>query len=307
MPIGAPARLMLRSLFGTAIVLVFAMCAAPATVASPTVSSVPAVQVLGTENFYADLLAQIGGSRVTVSSLLNDPNADPHEFEASPQVAKMVADARLVIVNDIGYDDFMQKLLSASTNPDRIVINVKDVLGVKDDVNAHVWYDPNTMPKVADAVTAALSKLDPQNAAYFAAEKARYLAALQPMTDKIAVLKAKYSGAPVAFTEPVAEYLTDAIGLVVKTPEGFMKAIEQGTDPAPADVAAERDLLTGKKVKALLYNSQVTSPLTASIRALAEANGVPVVGVAETIPPEFKTFQDWMLSQLDALEKALAR
>ena len=307
MPIGAPARLILRSLFGTAIVLVFAMCAAPATVASPTVSAGPAVQVLGTENFYADLLAQIGGSRVTVSSLLNDPNADPHEFEASPQVAKMVADARLVIVNDIGYDDFMQKLLSASTNPDRVVISVKDVLGVKDDVNAHVWYDPNTMPKVADAVTAALSKLDPQNAAYFAAEKARYLAALKPMTDKIAVLKAKYSGAPVAFTEPVAEYLTDAIGLVVKTPEGFMKAIEQGTDPAPADVAAERDLLTGKKVKALLYNSQVTSPLTASIRALAEANGVPVVGVAETIPPEFKTFQDWMLSQLDALEKALAR
>jgi zinc/manganese transport system substrate-binding protein len=307
MAIGAPAKRILRSLFGSSIVLALAMCAAPASTAGPTVSSGPALPVLGTENFYADLLAQIGGSRVTVSSLLNDPNADPHEFEASPQAAKTVADAKIVIVNDIGYDDFMQKLLAASTKPDRVVINVKHVLGVKDDVNAHVWYDPQTMPKVADAATAALSKLDPQNAPYFAAQKAKYLASLKPISDKIATLKGKYSGAPVAFTEPVAEYLTDAIGLVVKTPEGFMKAIEQGTDPAPADVAAERDLLTGKKVKALLYNSQVTSPLTAGIRALAESNGVPVVGVAETIPPEFKSFQDWMLSQLDALEKALAK
>jgi zinc/manganese transport system substrate-binding protein len=329
--IGTPAKLLLRSLLGSATVLALAMCAAPASTASPTpapaattaapatstqpptatpvaaVNSGRPLPVVGTENFYADLLSQIGGSRVTASSLLNDPNADPHEFEASPQAAKTVADSRLVIVNDIGYDDFMQKLLAASTKPDRVVIDVKDVLGLKDDVNAHVWYDPQTMPKVADAATEALSKLDPQNASYFAAQKAKYLAALKPVTDKIAALKGKYSGTPVAFTEPVAEYLTDAIGLVVKTPEGFMKAIEQGTDPAPADVAAERDLLTGKKVKVLLYNSQVTTPLTAGIRALAEANGVPVVGVAETIPPEFKTFQDWMLSQLDALEKALAK
>ena len=299
-----------RALFGIMFTLALAMCAAPPTTASPTPpppSSGLTLAVLGTENFYADLLAQIGGSRVTVSSLLNDPNADQHEFEASPQAAKLVADAKLVIVNDIGYDDFMQKLLAASTKPDRVVINVKDVLGVKDDVNAHVWYDPQTMPKVADAATAALSKLDPQNTAYFAAQRAKYLAAFTPITAKIAALKSTYAGTPVAFTEPVAGYLTEAIGLVVKTPEGFQRASEQGTDPAPADVAAERDLLTGKKVKVLLYNSQVTSPLTAGIRTLAETSGVPVVGVAETIPAEFRTFQEWMLSQLDALEKALAK
>ncbi|HEX9495828.1 MAG TPA: zinc ABC transporter substrate-binding protein [Candidatus Limnocylindria bacterium] len=320
-----------RALQSVAVALALAACAAPAGTAAtsapaastaptsapathaPTatpvaaVNSGPALPVLGTENFYADLLKQIGGSRVTAESLLNDPNADPHEFEASPKAAKAVADAKLVIVNDIGYDDFMQKLLGASSKSDRIVINVKDVLGVKDDVNAHVWYDPATMPKVADAATAALSKLDPQNAAYFAAQKAAYLGAFKPFTDKVAALKAKYTGAPVAFTEPVAEYLADAMGLVVKTPEGFMKAIEQGTDPAPADVAAERDLLTGKKVKVLFYNSQVTTPLTSDIKALAEKSGVPVVGVAETIPPEFKTYQEWMLAQLDALDKALSK
>src|SRR5438477_3398114 len=273
---------------------------------SPSTSQAP-IPVLGAENFYADLLAQIGGSRVTVSSILNDPSADPHEYEANPATAKLVADSKLVIVNGIGYDDFMDKLLGASTKPGRVVINVQALLGVKDDVNVHVWYDPATMPKVAEAATAALAKLDPQNAAYFFAQKTKYLGALKTVNDKIASLKAKYPGAPIAFTENVAGYLTDAIGLKVLTPPAFMEAIESGTDPAPADVAVERDLLTGHKVKALMYNSQVTSPLTEQIRELAVSTNVRVVPVAETIPPAFKTFQDWQLAQLDDLEKALAK
>jgi zinc/manganese transport system substrate-binding protein len=286
-----------------AAVLVLASACAP--VSAPGVDAT--VAVLGAENFYADLLAQIGGTKVTVSSILNDPNADPHEYEANPRTAKLVADAKLVIVNGIGYDDFMDKLLGASTKPDRVVLNVQDILKKADDDNAHVWYDPATMPRVADAATAALSKLDPQNASYFAAQETKYLAALKPIDDKIAALRAKYNGAPVAFTEPVAEYQADAIGLVVLTPEGFMKAMEQSVDPAPADVAAERDLLTGKKVRALLYNSQVTSPLTKDIHDLAVKSEVPVLGVAETIPAQFKTYQDWMLSQLAELETALAK
>ena len=285
-------------------VLVISACGP--TPSTPVSSGAP-IPVLGTENFYADLLAQIGGSRVTVSSILNDPSADPHEYEASPATAKIVADSKLVIVNGIGYDDFIEKLLGASTKPDRVVINVQDILGVKDDVNVHVWYDPATMPKVAEATTAALAKLDPQNAAYFAEQKTKYLAALKPLNDKIAALKTKYAGAPIAFTENVVGYLTDAIGLKVLTPPEFMEAIESGTDPAPADVAAERDLITGHKVKALLHNSQVTSPLTEQIRELAVKNNVPVVAVAETIPPSFKTFQEWQLAQLDALERALAK
>jgi zinc/manganese transport system substrate-binding protein len=278
----------------------------PSASASPSASAA-AIPVLGAENFYADLLAQIGGARVTASSILNDPSADPHQYEANPATAKLVADSRLVIMNGIGYDDFMHKLLGASTKPDRAVINVQDILGVKDGVNVHVWYDPATMPKVADAATAALAKLEPQSAAYFADQKAKYLAALKPVADKVAALKSRYSGAPIAFTENVAGYLTEAIGLKVLTPASFMEAIESGTDPAPADVAAERDLLTGHKVKALLYNSQVTSPLTEQIRALALASDVPVVPVAETIPPSFKTFAEWQLAQLDGLEKAMAK
>ena len=298
------ARAMRRAFVVLAIVALGAC--GPTASPSPSGSEAP-IAVLGAENFYADLLTQIGGSRVTASSILNDPSADPHEYEANPATAKLVADSKIVIVNGIGYDDFMDKLLGASTKSDRVVINVQDLLGVKDDVNVHVWYDPATMPKVAEAATAALAKLDPQNAAYFSAQKTKYLDGLKTVNDKIASLKAKYPGAPIAFTENVAGYVTDAIRLKVLTPPAFMEAIESGTDPAPADVAVERDLLTGHKVKALVYNSQVTSPLTEQIRELAVSSNVPVVPVAETIPPTFKTFQDWQLAQLDDLEKALAK
>ena len=274
--------------------------------ASP-VASGPSLAVMGTENFYADLLTQIGGSRVQATSLLNDPNADPHEFETSPQDAALVADARLVIVNGIGYDDFMQQLLGAAPDPTRVVINVQQLLGVGDDVNVHIWYDPGTMPKVAQAAAAALSQLDPANTAYYDANEQAYLASLKPLTDEIALLKSKYSGAPVAFTEPVAGYLAAAIGLQVLTPEAFQKAIEEGTDPAPADVATEQDLLTGKKVKVLLYNSQVTSPITQQVHDLAVQNGIPVVGVAETMPPAYQHYVDWQLAQMQALQAALAQ
>jgi zinc/manganese transport system substrate-binding protein len=293
-----------RALGAVIVVAVFLL----ACTGGPAVTdSGPAIAVLGTENFYADLLTQIGGSRVKASSILNDPNADPHEYDASPQTAALVADAKLVIVNGVGYDAFMDKLLGGSTKPDRIVINVQDLLGLKDDVNAHVWYDVNTMRKVAEAATDALSKLDAKNAGYYGGQRDKYLAALKTVDDKVASLAAKYKGTPVAFTEPVAEYQADAIGLKVLTPESFMQAIEQGIDPKPADLAAERDLITGKKVKVLLYNSQVTSPVTKDVYDLAVKNGVPVVGVAETIPPQYKTYQEWQLAQLSDLEKALAK
>lgn len=267
----------------------------------------PAIPVLGTENFYADLLAQIGGSRVSVSSLLNSPNADPHAFEASPQAAVAVADARLVVVNGMGYDDFMRHLLSATPNANRVVITVQELLGLPSSANAHVWYDPATMPKVARAIAQALAQLEPANAAYFEARLSTCLASLQALDERVASLRTRYAGTPVAFTEPVAGYLAEAIGLSVLTPEGFAHAIEVGTDPAPADVAAERDLLTHHRVRVLLYNNQAVTPLTTQIRQLAVASGIPVVGVAETMPPGYADYRAWMLATLDELGAALAK
>jgi zinc/manganese transport system substrate-binding protein len=272
---------------------------------SPAGDAAP-IAVLGTENFYADLLGQIGGARVMATSLLNDPNADPHAFESSTQAAVAVADARLVIVNGLGYDAFMDKLLAASPNASRTVINVQQLLGLPDGANAHIWYDPATMPAVAAQAAAALVAIDPSNAFYFTAREALYVASLQPVAAKIAEMKTRFGGAPVAFTEPVAGYLAAAIGLQVLTPEGFQKSIEDGTDPAPADVAGESDLLTGKKVRVLIYNSQVTSPITTQMHDLAVANGIPVVGVAETIPGAYSDYVSWQLGQLNQLEQALA-
>ncbi|MGH2513886.1 MAG: metal ABC transporter solute-binding protein, Zn/Mn family [Candidatus Limnocylindrales bacterium] len=272
---------------------------------SPVGSAAP-IPVLGAENFYADLLAQVGGSRVSAASLLNNPNADPHAFESSPRAATLVADAQLVVVNGLGYDAFMDKLLAASPNPSRVVIHVQQLLGLADGSNAHAWYAPTTMPRVAIAVAAALTTLDPANAFYFNARAQIYLDSLKPLAAKIADMKARFSGAPVAVTEPVAGDLAGAIGLDVLTPDGFQKSIEDGIDPAPIDVARQSDLLTGRLVRILIYNSQVTTPITSQMRELAEANGIPVVGMAETIPAAFADFQDWQLAQLNALEQALA-
>lgn len=273
---------------------------------SPAITGAP-IPVLGAENFYADLLSQVGGSRVVATSLLNDPNADPHSFEASPQAAASVSDARLVVKNGLGYDTFMDHLLAASPDSSRVVIDVQTLLALPDTANAHVWYDPGTMAKVASAVEAALVNIEPANTAYFSARLDAFLATIKTLDDRIAQLGAQDPKAPVAFTEPVAGYLADEIGLQVLTPEGFMKAIEDGTDPAPADVAAERDLLTGHKVRLLLYNSQTVTPLTAQIHDLATQSGVPVVGVAETMPPEFAHYQDWQLAQMAEIGQALAK
>jgi zinc/manganese transport system substrate-binding protein len=302
----------------TAIVISAAGCAAsslPAVRPSPSnqvsggpspAGDGPPMKVIGAENFYADLLSQVGGSRVEASSLLNDPNADPHAFESSPADAARVADAQLVVENGLGYDSFMDKLLAASPNPGRVVINVQQLLGLPDGGNAHVWYDPATMPRVASAAAVALAALDPANAAYFSARAGLYADSLKPLMAKIAAMRTRFNGTPIAFTEPVAGYLADAIGLKVLTPEGFQKAIEDGIDPAPVDVAAQTDLLTGRLVRVLMINSQVTTPITDQMANLATANGIPVVGVAELIPATYGDFQDWQLGQLVPLELALA-
>jgi zinc/manganese transport system substrate-binding protein len=263
------------------------------------------LRVLGAENFYGDVLSAVGGPQVTVTSLLNDPNADPHAFESSPRAAAAVADARLVVLNGLGYDDFARHLLDAAPDPAKVVIDVQQLLGVPDGTNPHLWYDPATMPAVVTAVTRALSTLDPAHAADYASRAAAYEAQLQTVAERIARLRATYAGLPVAFTEDVAGPMTAAIGLVVRTPPGFMKAVEDGIDPSPADVATELDLISGRAVRALLYNSQVISPITREMNQLAEEKGVPVVAVTETMPAQYPSFAAWQLAQLDDLERAL--
>lgn len=262
------------------------------------------IHAVAGENFYGDAISRVGGDRVSVTSILNDPNVDPHSYETNTQNAQQVADATLVVENGLGYDSFLDHLIGASPRSDRKVVDAQTVIGVADGVNPHIWYDPRTMPAVARAVADALESLEPGSKPTFEANLRTYLDSFAPLTAKIAEVKSRYPSAAVSYTEPVPAYLLDALGFVSLTPEGFAKSIENGTDPAPSDVAAEIDLLTGHKVKLLLYNSQATSPVTESVESQAGQSGIPVVGVSETMPSG-KSFVDWQLGQLDAIEAAL--
>jgi len=270
--------------------------------ASPAVAAVSAV---GVENEYADVIAQVGGEYVSVEAVVTDPNTDPHSFEVSPRVAAEIAGAKLVVLNGLGYDDWADRMLAAAPDAGRLVIDVQQLLGLLDDTpNPHLWYDPKTMPAVAKAVAADLSVLDPAHKAYFLANAAAFDDSLKPWLVAIAAFKARYPGVAVAVTEPVGDYLLEAVGANIATPFGLQAAIMNGTDPAPQDVSAQEALLSGGQVKVLVYNQQVTDPLTESFLSLAEQNKIPVVGVYETMPAGFH-YQDWMVAEVAALSRAV--
>jgi zinc/manganese transport system substrate-binding protein len=261
------------------------------------------VKIVAAENFYGDIAQQIGGDNISVTSILSNPDQDPHEFEASASTARAIADARLVVYSGADYDPWAVKLLSASKSPSRAVIEVAKLVHKKAGDNPHVWYEPGTMPAFAKALAATLSKIDPAHQSDYAMHLAVFEQSMKPVTEKIAALRAAHAGKPVTATEPVFGYMADALGLKMRN-ERFQIAVMNDTEPSATAIAAfEKDLRT-RAVKVLLYNSQTSEALTERMRKLAENSGVPVVGVTETEPHE-QNYQSWMLSQLDALDRAL--
>jgi zinc/manganese transport system substrate-binding protein len=268
--------------------------------------STTVINAIGAENEYANVLGQIGGRYVHVSSILNNPNTDPHTFEASPSVASEVSAAQLIVQNGVGYDTFMNKIESASPNPKRKVIIVQNLLGLPDDTpNPHLWYNPKTMPAAAKAMAADLSALQPAHKAFFQANLAKFDKSLTPWLTAIAQFKAKYPGTPVAVTEPVADYMLQAMGMDIRTPFVFQADIMNGVDPSPQDISLENGYFTKHQVKVFCYNQQVVDALTTSIRQTALKAGVPVVGVYETMPTPGYDYQSWMLAEIHAIEKAI--
>jgi zinc/manganese transport system substrate-binding protein len=266
-----------------------------------------AVVAVGAENEYADVIAQIGGKYVQVNAILSNPNTDPHTFEASASVARLLDSAQLVVQNGVGYDTFMNTIENAVPSSSRKVLVVQKLLGLPDSTpNPHLWYKPGTMTAVANAVAADLAALRPAHAAFFKANATAFTKSLTTWTSAIAAFKAKYPDTPVAVTEPVADYLLQAAGADIKTPWAFQADIMNGTDPSAQDVAVERSLFTQHKVTVFLYNQQVTDSLTESFIALAKANGIPVVGVYETMPVPGYRYQSWMLAEVRDLVQAVA-
>jgi len=270
-----------------------------------TAAQAAPIRVVVAENFYGEAVRAIGGDGVALTALITSPAADPHDFEPTPSNARAVADADIVIYNGIAYDPWMDKLLAASTNPKRKAITVAGLLMRKAGDNPHVWYDPAAMPVLADAVVKALSAADPNGAAAYADRARAYRMQLAPITTKVAAIKARYAMTPVTATEPVFGYMAEALGLDIRN-QRFQLAVMNGTEPAAKDTAAMENDLKGGRVKVLFYNSQVTDDLTEHLKSLAQASNVATVGISETRPADKTSYVDWITSELDATEKALA-
>jgi zinc/manganese transport system substrate-binding protein len=259
--------------------------------------------VVAAENFYGDMARQIGGDRVDVVSIMNNPDQDPHLFETTPGVVRQIADAQIVIFNGADYDPWMEKLLAAAPRPNRIVISAAELTGKKPGDNPHLWYAPATMPAAAKALAAAFSKADAAHAGDYAARLTTTLASLDRIGQRVALMKAKHKGDAVTATEPVFGPMAEALGLTVRN-QRFALAVMNDTEPSASDVAAFENDLKQRKVKLMLYNSQVSDKLTERLLAIARTAKVPVVGITETQPANI-SFQDWMLGELDAVDKAL--
>jgi zinc/manganese transport system substrate-binding protein len=263
------------------------------------------LKIVAAENFYGGVAQQIAGDGTTVKSILTNPNQDPHEFTTNADTAKAVADADIVIYSGISYDPWMEKLLGTNGKPNRVVINVAELIGGKDGDNPHIWYDPKTMPALGAKLVEVLSKLYPAQAGAYQKRLDDFNASMKPELDKIAAIKSAWAGLEVTATEPVFGYMAGALGFKMLNYD-FQIKIMNDAEPTADETAAFEKSLTSKTAKILFYNSQVTDPTTDRIQKIARQAGIPVVGVTETQPPDQKSYVGWMLHELDGVQAALA-
>ena len=273
--------------------------------ASPALAqpAAPRLTIVAAENFYGDVAQQIGGADVSVTSILSNPDQDPHLFEASPSVARAVSAARIVVSSGIDYDPWMDTLLKATVASHRRVIVVASLAGRKAGDNPHIWYDLDTMQAYTKALASALAADDPAHASDYATREAQFAASLAPIRARIVALRKRLAGTPVTATEPVFGYMLAALDMRVRN-LSFQMAVMNNTEPSAADVAAfERDLKR-HVVGLMVYNAQASDPIADRMKRLAEAGHVPIVGASETEPPG-KTYQAWMTDELDQVARAL--
>ena len=263
------------------------------------------IQVVAGENFWGSLVSQLGGDKVQVTSIVSDPNADPHEYESNTTDARAVATANYVILNGAGYDSWGNKLLSASPNSNRTVLTVASLLGKKEGDNPHFWYNPAYVNTVVAQMEHDLIKLDPGDTSYFQRQYASLRTSLATYQNRITSIKHQFAGTKVAATEDIFAYLAQAAGLDLVSPPAFIQAVAEGNDPPANSIVQFQQQLQSGQVKALVYNEQTVTPLTNSIKQLAAEQNIPIVGVTETVQPPDTPFQVWMNAELIDLENAL--
>ncbi len=266
------------------------------------------LRVVAAENVWGSIAAQLGGDNVSVTSIISNPNTDPHDYEPTPKDARAVASARYVIENGIGYDPWAQKLLAANPDSGRKVLVVGDLLSLKAGDNPHRWYAPDDVQKVIAQITSDLKQIDAKDAAYFDQRQQSYLSSgLQQYTALIQRIKQMYAGTPVGASESIFTPLAQALGLNLLTPAPLLNAISEGSDPTARDKATADQQITNKQIAVFVYNSQNATPDVQNLVNAAKAANIPVVPITETLAPATATFQAWQTSQLQALAGALAK
>jgi zinc/manganese transport system substrate-binding protein len=264
--------------------------------------------VVAAEDFWGSIASQLGGDHVAVTSIISNPNADPHDYEPTTQDARDIATAGYVIENGIGYDPWVQKLVDSNPSQGRAVLNVGNLVGEPVGGNPHQWYSPTSVQKVIDAITNEYKKLDPGDAKAFDQLRTSYenqgLAEYHRLIDEI---RTQYAGTPVGASESIFAELAPALGLKLITPPGFLTAVSEGTDPTAADKATVDQQISSHQIKAYVYNRQNATPDVQQQIQAAQRVGIPVTTITETLVPEGATFQAWQVSQLRSLEAALAQ
>jgi zinc/manganese transport system substrate-binding protein len=274
--------------------------------ASARSSQSGAFQVVVAENFWGSIARQEGGSRARVTSIIVNPNADPHAYEPSVADARVMAGAKYVIYNGAGYDPWVSRLLSANPVTGRRVLDVGAVIGKKEGDNPHMWYSPSFMARVAARITADYQRLDPRDGAYFKKQHTKFInSALSGYRHEITLIAKKYHGVKISSTESIFQYMAQALRLNLITPYGFMKAISEGTEPTAQDKSTFDRQISQKQVKVFIFNSQNASPDTNALESKARARHIPIVAITETLQPASATFQAWQTKQLTSLAAAL--
>jgi zinc/manganese transport system substrate-binding protein len=264
------------------------------------------LQVIAGENFWGSIAAQLGGSHVSVTSIVTDPSADPHQYESSSNDARAFADADYVILNGAGYDDWGAHLLDANPSSTRRVFVVADLLGKHAGDNPHFWYDPAAVVRVVNRITADLKTIDVANAADYGSLRSSFDGALSTYHQRIRDISSHYAGVRVGSTESIFVYLASALGVNLTSPAGFMQAVSEGNDPPAGAVREFEDQIQAKQITVLVCNVQTVTQITTTVEQMAHAQHIPVVGISETVFPQNATFQDWQAGELSALQQALA-
>jgi zinc/manganese transport system substrate-binding protein len=291
-----------------ALVAVAASTACTSTAASPIAAAAAGapIEVVAAENFWGSIAAQLGGDRVHVTSIINSPSVDPHDYEPTAGDARRLASAAVVVFNGVGYDPWVNKLLGANGHDGRVELNVGDVVGVKPGANPHRWYSPPDVVRVVDAITAGYKHLAPGEAVFFDSQRSAFLdIGLARYNALITEIRTTYGGLPVGASESIFAMLAGPLGLDLITPPSFLNAITEGSDPTASDKATVDAQVREHRIKVFVFNRQNSTPDVQAILADARTAGIPVSPITETLTPATATFQDWQVAQLEALQGAL--